>query len=265
MRNGIRVGSLALALLLGGSAVRADDRTAANVGQGGYMGISLEPTQGGLRVTSVVPASPASAAGISPGDVVILANGGPPGPPDTFTLSIRAAGAGRDYPVVVMRGNRRLAFNVHLAALPRMGLTVGQPPPLLVAQVVRGPGPGDLEQLRGRVVIVDFWASWCGPCRAVMPLLNQMHQRYGAQGLSVIGVTDESASIATLVGNQLSIDYTLAVEPSAAARFGVTGLPTMVVIDRHGNVRRVSVGVEMNELRQVDHLVQQLLAEPAPP
>jgi thiol-disulfide isomerase/thioredoxin len=203
--------------------------------------------------------------GLSRGDVIVLANGGPPGAPEMFTMSIRARGAGSDYPIVILRGTQRISLNVHLAALPRMGLTVGQPPPLLVAQVVRGSGPADLEQLHGRVVIVDFWASWCGPCRAVMPVLNQMHQRYAAQGLTVLGVSDESASIATQVGSQMSIDYTLAVEPSAAARFGVTGLPTMVIIDRHGNVRRVSVGVEMSELRQVDHLVQQLLAEPAHP
>ena len=233
---------------------------------GGYMGIGLEPiADGTLRVTSVVPSSPASAAGIVPGDVIVRARGGTPGSADTFTLSVRAAGAGAEYPLDLRRGTRAMHVTVRLGNAPSQGMSVGQPPPVLVSQVVMGAGPGDLEQLHGRVVLLDFWASWCGPCRMVMPALNQLHQRYAAQGLSVLGVTDEPASTARTVGQQLSIQYTLATEATASSRFGIRSLPTLVLIDRRGNVRHVTVGVDANEMRSLDRLVQQLLAEPATP
>ncbi len=266
---------MALLLALGAfSATAVHPRVArADHSQGGdvrettgYMGVGLQAdADGTLRVMTVAPSSPASAAGVIPGDIIVRARGGTPGSVDTFTMSVRAAGAGHEYPLDVRRGTRTIHLTVQLAVAPRVGLTVGQPPPLLVSQVVMGPGPGDLEQLRGRVVLLDFWASWCGPCRMVMPALNQLHQRFAAQGLTVLGVTDEPASTARLVGQQLSIQYTLATESSASNRFGVRSLPTLVVIDRRGNVRRVTVGVDPGELRALDRLVQQLLAEPSPP
>jgi thiol-disulfide isomerase/thioredoxin len=248
-------------------SARADmDAPQTTRAAGGYMGIGLEAEPDGtLRVVSVVPSSPASAAGITPGDIIVRARGGTPGSVDTFTLSVRAAGPNAEYPLDLRRGTRQMHVTVRLGNAPQQGVSIGQPPPVLVSQVVMGPGPGDLEQLRGRVVLLDFWASWCGPCRMVMPILNQMHQRYAAQGLTVLGVTDEPASTARLVGQQMSIQYTLATEATAQTRFGVRNLPTLVVLDRRGNVRRVTVGVDANEMRNLDRLVQQLLAEPASP
>ena len=229
------------------------------------MGVGLQAQPDGtLEVMTVAPSSPASAAGVIPGDVILRARGGTPGSVDTFTMSVRAAGAGTEYPIDIRRGTQTMHLTVRLAPSPRVGLTVGQAPPVLVSQVVMGPGPGDLEQLHGRVVLLDFWASWCGPCRMVMPVLNQLHQHYAAQGLTVLGISDEPAATARLIGTQLSIQYTLAVEASAPNRFGIRSLPTLVIIDRRGNVRRVSVGVDPNEMRALDHLVQQLLAEPSP-
>lgn len=259
--------SMSSAASLRSQPARADHlREGAVAGTTGYMGVGLQPgADGTLRVVTVAPASPASAAGVVPGDVIVRARGGTPGSVETFTMSVRAAGAGQDYPLDVRRDTRTIHVTVRLAVAPRVGLTVGQPPPVLVSQVVMGPGPGDLEQLRGRVVLLDFWASWCGPCRMVMPALNRLHQRMAAQGLTVLGVTDESASTALLAGRQLAIQYTLATEASASSRFGVRSLPTLVLIDRRGNVRRVTVGVDPGELHALERFVQQLLAEPPAP
>ena len=125
-----------------------------------------------------------------------------------------------------------------------------------------GAGPVDLSALRGRVVLVDFWASWCGPCRAMMPVLNRLSQRFGAQGLTVIGVTDESAAVAQRVGMQMGIRYTLASGPSTVTRYNVQSLPTLVAIDRGGRVREIAVGFEGPA--RLEALVARLLAEPTP-
>jgi thiol-disulfide isomerase/thioredoxin len=247
------------------AVVHADEGPGAAAASAGYMGVELRVAPGGVRVVTVSQNSPAAAAGLQPGDTIVTARGGPVHSVEEFTLSVRAAGAGARYALVVQRGHQRLTLDVRLTSAPRMGsIAVGSPAPSLAAQLVMGSGPSDLAQLRGRVVLLDFWASWCGPCRVVMPVLNGLHQRYAAQGLTVLGVTDEGPSVARAAGTQLAIRYTLASEPSAAPRFGVTGLPTMVVIDRAGNVRRVVVGVDGSEMRRLDALVRQLLAEPVP-
>lgn len=76
----------------------------------------------------------------------------------------------------------------------------------------------------------------------VMPELNRLHQRFEAQGLSVLGVSDEGAAIGRRIGMSLGIQYTLATAPHALARYHVQSLPTLVVIDRQGTVQRVMIG-----------------------
>ena len=125
-----------------------------------------------------------------------------------------------------------------------------------------GTDPVDLSQLRGRVVILDFWASWCGPCRMMMPVLSQMAERYRAQGLTVLGLTDEPVEVARSVGMRLNIRYTLASNTLAMRSYAVHNLPTMVVVDRGGHIREVTVGTEApGALTQT---IERLLAEPTP-
>jgi thiol-disulfide isomerase/thioredoxin len=263
LRRGLLALTFAAAAVVALPSARADQGGGAEAG--GYLGAQLERAPGGgLRVVQVPAGGPAATAGVREGDVIVQAQGGSPGSPELFTMSVRAAGAGANYTLLVQRGAARVPIRVHLGSVPRSGVSVGAPPPSLAAQLVMGPGPADLAQLRGRVVLVDFWASWCAPCRMLMPSLNRLEQRFGAQGLTVLGVTDEGAAIARAVGAEMGIGYTLANDPTAAGRFGVRGLPTTVVIDRRGNVRRVGVGVDGQEVRELNQLVQQLLAEPAP-
>jgi thiol-disulfide isomerase/thioredoxin len=140
---------------------------------------------------------------------------------------------------------------------------VGEAPPGLGASAVAmGSDPVDLSALRGRVVILDFWASWCGPCRQMMPVLNQMSERYRAQGLTVLGLTDESVDVARTVGMRLNIRYTLASNALALRSYAVQSLPTMVVVDRGGNVREVTIGTEAPQA--LTRTIERLLAEPSP-
>jgi thiol-disulfide isomerase/thioredoxin len=200
------------------------------------------------------------------GDVIVRARGLPPGSVATFTTSVRVAGVGSTYPLMVLRGGRRVPLDVTLAEVPHggggRGVSTGQTPPPLGATPVMGSDPVDLAQLRGRVVVVDFWASWCGPCRAMMPVLNRLSQRYAAQGLTVIGLTDEAPSIARQVGSSMGIRYTLATSDVAMGSYRVDSLPTMVMIDRSGRVREVTVGMESP--RELESAITRLLAEPTP-
>jgi thiol-disulfide isomerase/thioredoxin len=122
-----------------------------------------------------------------------------------------------------------------------------------------------LASLKGKVVIVDFWATWCGPCRAIMPHLSKLQATHRSAGLVVLGVSDEpTALVSRFVEEQRrrgqAFEQTIALEGGGVRRdYGVRSLPTLVVIDRSGRVRLVHVGA--GDMAPVDALVASLLAE----
>jgi thiol-disulfide isomerase/thioredoxin len=109
-----------------------------------------------------------------------------------------------------------------------------------------------LASLRGRVVLVNFWASWCPPCRAEMPAMQRVHEEYENQGLTVLAVNatiqdsqTEAARFAAL--NGLTFPIPLDMDGQAARRYAVRSLPTSFFIGRDGIIREVIIGGPMAE------------------
>lgn len=117
---------------------------------------------------------------------------------------------------------------------------------------------GDTVRLadhRGRVVLLNFWATWCAPCRWEMPALERVHRELGPQGLAVLAVNVDAAP-GTLDGfgypggdvgafvRELGLDFTILLDPSAQVlrRYRINGLPTTFLIDREGRVVEKMVG-----------------------
>jgi thiol-disulfide isomerase/thioredoxin len=110
----------------------------------------------------------------------------------------------------------------------------------------------ELRQLRGKVVLVNFWASWCPPCREEMPAFVQWQREFGGQGFQVIGVAmDDSSTAARAAVTQMHLDYPVVMgdEELAKAYGGILGLPISFLIDRDGNIVRRFTGVNLPALR----------------
>jgi thiol-disulfide isomerase/thioredoxin len=146
-------------------------------------------------------------------------------------------------------------------------VSVGQPPPPLALDRIRGTEEVTLSGLAGRVVVLDFWATWCGPCRAVMPALDALYQRHRARGLSVVGLSPENDATIRSHISALPVTYTVArdVGGTTMQRYGVRAIPTIVVVDRGGQVREIMIGVDTSSIARLEVLVAQLLGQPAQP
>ncbi len=142
---------------------------------------------------------------------------------------------------------------------PSQRVTVGELAPALEGQRVQGVAPMDLERLRGRVVVVDFWATWCGPCAFVMPQLDQLQRAHEGEGLTVLGLTDELPETVRRHLRARPVSFTVAGNARATLqRYGVRGFPTLVVVDRAGKVRLVESGADLTRVRAT---VRRLLDE----
>ena len=141
------------------------------------------------------------------------------------------------------------------------GVTAGAVAPAISGKDLNG-NPVSLAKLAGRVVIIDFWASWCGPCKDEMPVLQRLSKKYEQQGLSVIGVSvDESAANAKKFIKQQGVTFPSIHDAthSIADRYKPAKMPTSVIVDRKGAVRYVHGGFKAGDAPAMEKEVRSLL------
>jgi thiol-disulfide isomerase/thioredoxin len=122
----------------------------------------------------------------------------------------------------------------------------------------------DLGSLRGRVVYLDFWASWCVPCRQAFPWMQTMKDAHEREGLTVVAVNlDRSQEDAERFLNRFKPSFVVRFDPqgSLAERFNIHGLPTSVIIDRHGVQRFTHIGFRAVDQAAFENQLRQVLAE----
>ncbi len=120
-----------------------------------------------------------------------------------------------------------------------------------------------LKEQRGRVVMVNFWATWCGPCRQEMPQLNRLYEKYKSSGFVLLGVNvDDDASKAAEVAAKLGVTFPvlLDTEKTVSKLYDLSTMPSTVIIDREGKVRYVHrgylAGYEDNYEKQIRELLK---------
>jgi cytochrome c biogenesis protein CcmG/thiol:disulfide interchange protein DsbE len=162
---------------------------------------------------------------------------------------------------------RLLSFaTILLAAFMATRLTyaadAGQPAPAFALPTAKGEIVA-LDQLRGKVVYVDFWASWCGPCRRSFPWMNEMQQKYGPRGFAVVAINvDKKRSDAERFLVQHPANFTVVYDEagSTPTAYGVKGMPSSYLIDARGNVTFVERGFLDENKAELESRVAALVA-----
>lgn len=134
----------------------------------------------------------------------------------------------------------------------------------LIFTPIRAASPLDLANLRGQVVYLDFWASWCGPCRQSFPWMQTMTNAYQGQGLAIVAVNlDRDRVDADKFLDQFKPTFDVRFDPKgeSAEFYKIKGMPVSLLIDRHGVTRFTHVGFRPVDAAAYETQLRELLAE----
>lgn len=149
-------------------------------------------------------------------------------------------------------------------------------PPEITASEWIDQKPVKLADLRGQVVLLDFWAPWCGPCISTFPTLREWHEKYKDKGLVILGVTNyfgeaegremnpaEELDYLRRFKKRFRLPYGFAIAEGSEndVNYGIASIPTTFLIDRRGRVRLISLGAGEDEALQIEAMIKRLLAE----
>lgn len=121
-----------------------------------------------------------------------------------------------------------------------------------------------LSEFRGQVVLLNFWASWCGPCRQEMPLLNNLHKKYKKLGFTVMGINvEEDSRKAREIVKDVGIKFPVLfdTENKVSSLFDVSAMPSTVIIDRSGKMRYLHKGYKPGDMKVYKKWVKKLIRE----
>jgi peroxiredoxin len=152
-----------------------------------------------------------------------------------------------------------------IVALPALAISSSAPAPDFTL-ASRAGKPVSLAQFKGQVVMINFWATWCGPCRQEMPHLEAIHKKYSKMGFTMLGVNvepDPKAASAWLAkqGTPVSFPILFDTDSKVSKLYSVAGMPSTVIVDRKGKVRVLHKGYKPGDENEYLNSIRTLIRE----
>jgi thiol-disulfide isomerase/thioredoxin len=170
---------------------------------------------------------------------------------------------------VFMKINKKMSF-IALAVitsttcLTAKATEIGQAAPQFTLPTLQKDQPTSLKQFAGKVVYVDFWASWCAPCRTSFPLLNKLHEKLKSQGFEVVGINlDEDKANAEKFLSEFPVGFNVLRDAKGewADQFVVESMPTSFIVDKQGVVQHIHHGFTSGDVNELEQKITTLLAQ----
>ena len=154
-------------------------------------------------------------------------------------------------------------FGISLLSVSAIAGAMNEPAPDFILKSKTGENVR-LEDLRGQVIMLNFWASWCGPCRQEMPLMDEIYKKYEKLGFTILAINvDEDSADADRFLDSVPVSFPILYdsESRTSELFDVDAMPTTIMIDRNGNKRFLhrgyKAGYELDYEKQVKQLVRE--------
>jgi peroxiredoxin len=235
-----------------------------------WLGISMSRGKsGGVNVDHVFKTSPAEKAKVKIGDVITRADNTPLDKPADLVDHVARQKPGMTVKLTVKRGGKERTIAVVLAdhpgseAVARLMHVGNKAYELKGLTTVQGSVPASLADLEGQVVVLEFFASWCGNCKQMTPQLAAIHNKFKNQGVNVIGITSDESDVAAETVKKWKMPYAAASDAnqSTFSAYSVSAIPAVYIIDKKGVIREVLIGFDPESKASTEKLIKKLLAE----
>ena len=218
-----------------------------------WLGVGIEAGESGVRITEIIDGTPAERAGLARGDEILALGEIRVRTPRQLVAAVARHDVGDEVELSIARGGATIELPAVLAARLSAGEVlqrrlVGEPAPGFELPAVTSGDSGRLASLRGQVVVLEFWATWCKPCATTHEALDELARERGHEGLSVLAISGESEAALRAYVNRESPEFAVLRDPSGSVRkdYHASTIPLLVVVGRDGIIRYAGVGAGLN-------------------
>lgn len=239
---------------------------ATNVVAAPWLGLTIKKTEFenhlALTVKGVHPESGCFGAGVVAGDKLIGIGGKPLTDMSQVSTAINGGKVGQVVNIEILRDGKKIPLKVKLTERPDdisslTGSAIGSKMAEFGKNFYQN---GDKRKEKPKATLLDFWATWCGPCRQTLPILERIYAKLGNQGLEVIGIADEGLDVLNMFyEKQHRSPYPLYRDAKQEMwrRYGIHAVPTLMLLDGEGYIKGVWSGVP-NE-KALEQIVQETM------